>query len=294
MLVLPSHIPKHILPPPISRLAGWHPQKKKKKVWSGLDRKKNAVGGPELLLISRPGSLPCTRATTNIEESESDHGNRNPPQNYIHIKQHKHSSCICLPSNRNHFTASRNLAKNTALRSRCTADEHQHCRRRTGPNGIVFLPLSQQQLLSKASQLGTTERYPVTQFPAYCESIFRLLLKIAVGWGTRCVYINFWNHLLFRIRIKWKRRLHLGSGIRRHSSSLMRKTDVRTHSKQWPSNKPVYTPLKPSKPFAKRNEKRPLFTLGFVRPPYFIHSLWGVGVGTFPHGCAKKKSKLRS
>ena len=71
----------------------------------------------------------------------------------------------------------------------------------------------------------------------------------------------------------------------------MRKTDVQ-NSKQWPSNNPVYTPLKPLKPFAKRNEKRPLFTLGFVRPPYFIHSLWGVGVGTFPHGCAKKKVEV--
>ena len=44
-------------------------------------------------------------------------------------------------------------------------------------------------------ELGTS--WGTTQFPAYCESIFRLLLKIAVGWGTRCVYINFWNHYFF-------------------------------------------------------------------------------------------------
>ena len=46
-------------------------------------------------------------------------------------------------------------------------------------------------------ELGTS--WGTTQFPAYCESIFRLLLKIAVGWGTRCVYINFWNHFSFNI-----------------------------------------------------------------------------------------------
>ena len=175
---------------------------RKKKVWSGLDRKKMRLGVPNF--CSSPGlaAFLALEQEQTLKKVNQIMETENPPQNYIHIKQHKHSSCICLPSNRNHFTASRNLAKNTALRSRCTADEHQHCRRRTGPNGIVFLPLSQQQLLSKASQLGTIERYPVTQFPAYCESIFRLLLKIAVGWGTRCVYINFWNHLLFRIRIK--------------------------------------------------------------------------------------------
>jgi hypothetical protein len=38
--------------------------------------------------------------------------------------------------------------------------------------------------------------YPSTQFSPYCESIFRLLLKIAVGQRTLCVKHNFWNHTL--------------------------------------------------------------------------------------------------
>ena len=50
------------------------------------------------------------------------------------------------------------------------------------------------------SQVELGANWGTTQFPAYCESIFRLLLKIAVGWGTRCVYINFWNHFFFNIK----------------------------------------------------------------------------------------------
>ena len=62
---------------------------------------------------------------------------------------------------------------------------------------IQCLNPSQNTYFAWAPLQGTWVGSHSTPHLAYCESIFRLLLKIAVGWGARCAYINFLENIFY-------------------------------------------------------------------------------------------------